>query len=131
MRMQGHFLSEGICKLGIFLVFAQTILHLRPKSSYERYLKLLLGGMVLLQVFRIFGTAFEWNKALEWPGETLIEYWDENIQTERGIEKNKIPIESGIMSDNGIAIDSGNRIGSGIIIDKIRIPEIQIKEAGR
>ena len=44
---QGIFF-QTICKMGIFMICAQTIVHFRPKESYEKYCKLLVGMMVLL-----------------------------------------------------------------------------------
>lgn len=44
---QGIFF-QAICKMGIFMICAQTIVHFRPKESYEKYCKLLVGMMVLL-----------------------------------------------------------------------------------
>lgn len=51
-------LIKRICEIGIFLVCAQTVICFRPKVAYEKYLKFLVGLMVLLliqtSVFRIF-----------------------------------------------------------------------------
>lgn len=44
-------LFEAICRVGIFMICAQAILHFCPKSAYEKYLKLLVGVSVLLQLF--------------------------------------------------------------------------------
>jgi hypothetical protein len=37
--------------LGIFLVCTQVIMHFRPNKDYEKYLRMLVGAMVLLQIF--------------------------------------------------------------------------------
>lgn len=39
-----------ICRVGIFIICAQTIIHFRPKPVFEKYLKLLLGVMILVQL---------------------------------------------------------------------------------
>lgn len=39
-----------ICRVGIFIICAQTIIHFRPKPVFEKYLKLLLGAMILVQL---------------------------------------------------------------------------------
>lgn len=48
--MQTVFLNS-ICQIGIFMICAQAILHFRPNGSYEKYMKLLVGIMILVQVF--------------------------------------------------------------------------------
>lgn len=44
---------------GIFLICAQTIVHFRPKESYEKYLKLLLSVMLLIQLLQPVLTVFD------------------------------------------------------------------------
>lgn len=39
-----------ICSVGIFMICAQTVVNFRPKASYEKYLRLLMGGMILIQL---------------------------------------------------------------------------------
>lgn len=43
-------LLKGICEVGVFLVVAQTVVCFRPRASYEKYLKFLVGIMVLLLI---------------------------------------------------------------------------------
>ena len=54
-----------IGQAGIFLICAQTVVHFRPKESYDKYLKLLLSVMLLLQllqpVLTMFGGGDGWN----------------------------------------------------------------------
>ena len=40
-----------ICRIGIFMICAQAIIHFRPGKAYEKYLKMLVGVMVLVQIF--------------------------------------------------------------------------------
>ena len=48
-----------IGQIGVFIICAQTIIHFRPKEVYGKYLRLLLGGMVLVQVFGpVYGLFF-------------------------------------------------------------------------
>ncbi len=62
-RMQ--WLYRVIGQAGIFLICAQTVVHFRPKESYDKYLKLLLSVMLLLQllqpVLTMFGGGDGWN----------------------------------------------------------------------
>lgn len=37
------------------MICAQAIVHFRPKETYDRYLKLLVGVMILIQLFLPFG----------------------------------------------------------------------------
>jgi hypothetical protein len=40
-----------ICQVGVFMVCTQVILHFRPNKDYEKYMRMLVGAMVLLQIF--------------------------------------------------------------------------------
>lgn len=51
-------LFQAICRMGIFMICAQAILHFRPNESYEKYLKLLVSIMVLIQLFLPVGSLF-------------------------------------------------------------------------
>ena len=44
-------LFRAICKVGIFVICAQAVVHFRPREAYEKYLKLLVGIMVMIQLF--------------------------------------------------------------------------------
>lgn len=48
MQWMYHVIGQA----GIFLICAQTLVHFRPKESYEKYLKLLLSVMLLLQLLQ-------------------------------------------------------------------------------
>lgn len=47
--MNGSFF-RAICSVGIFVICAQVLVHLRPEKSYEKYLRLLMSLMVLVQI---------------------------------------------------------------------------------
>ncbi|MCH5338071.1 MAG: stage III sporulation protein AF [Acetatifactor sp.] len=49
-------LFQAICRTGIFMICAQAIVHFRPQESYEKYLKLLVSVMVLVQLFFPLGS---------------------------------------------------------------------------
>ena len=55
--MQSAFL-KSVCQVGIFMVCAQTITHFRPNSSYEKYMKLLVSVMVLIQILQPVSSLF-------------------------------------------------------------------------
>ena len=48
-------LFQAICKVGIFMICAQAIVHFRPREVYEKYLRLLVSVMILIQLFLPFG----------------------------------------------------------------------------
>lgn len=47
-----QWLYHVIGQVGIFLICAQTLVHFRPRESYEKYLKLLLSVMLLIQLLQ-------------------------------------------------------------------------------
>lgn len=44
-------LFQTICRIGIFMICAQAVIHFRPEEAYEKYLRLLVSAMVLIQLF--------------------------------------------------------------------------------
>ena len=51
-------LFQAICRTGIFMICAQAIVQFRPNESYEKYLKLLVSVMILIQLFLPIGRLF-------------------------------------------------------------------------
>lgn len=51
-----NLLFRTICRVGIFMICAQAVIHFRPRESYEKYLKLLVSVMVLIQLFLPVGS---------------------------------------------------------------------------
>lgn len=49
-------LLRTICRIGIFMICAQAIIQFRPREVYEKYLKLLVGVMILIQLFLPLGS---------------------------------------------------------------------------
>lgn len=48
-----------IGQIGVFMICAQAVLHFRPKESYGKYLRMLLGVMILVQIFSpVYGLLF-------------------------------------------------------------------------
>lgn len=54
-------LIEAICKIGVFIICARVLIHFRPKASYEKYFKMLVSAMILLQIFTPFSRLFDGN----------------------------------------------------------------------
>ena len=57
-----QWLYHVIGQVGIFLICAQTLIHFRPRESYEKYLKLLLSVMLLIQLLRPLWTVAVWRE---------------------------------------------------------------------
>lgn len=43
-------LLNSIRQIGVFMICAQALIHFKPKGSYEKYLKLLVSSMILVQI---------------------------------------------------------------------------------
>lgn len=44
------YMMENIGRIGIFIICAQVLIHLRPNASYEKYFKMLVSAMILIQL---------------------------------------------------------------------------------
>lgn len=73
-----QWLYRVIGQAGIFLICAQTVVHFRPKESYDKYLKLLLSVMLLLQLLQPVLTAFGGGEA--WNVEEQVAGFTEELQ---------------------------------------------------
>ena len=51
-------LQTLIGQIGIFMICAKAIMHFRPDASYEKYLRMLLSAMILVQVLQPFCNIF-------------------------------------------------------------------------
>jgi len=47
---------QSIKSMSIFLICAQTLIHFKPKGSYEKYIRLLVSIMLLVQLMEPMGT---------------------------------------------------------------------------
>lgn len=45
------YLVQTVCRTGIFVICAQVLVHFRPNASYEKYMKMLVSAIILLQLF--------------------------------------------------------------------------------
>ncbi|MBD5522216.1 MAG: hypothetical protein HDR03_13520 [Lachnospiraceae bacterium] len=65
---------ESICKIGIFMIAAQAVIHFAPAAKYEKYMKLVVGIIVLLQflvpINKITdGIDGSWEAEADWSGQ--------------------------------------------------------------
>lgn len=74
-----QWLYRKIGQVGIFLICAQTVVHFRPKEAYDKYLKLLLSVMLLLQLLQPVLTALGGGES--WNAEEQVAGFTEELQT--------------------------------------------------
>lgn len=79
--MQSGFV-KAICQVGTFMICAQAIVHFRPKASYEKYLKMLVSAMILIQLLISVGEIFttEGEKELAERAEWFANSLEESMQ---------------------------------------------------
>lgn len=82
-----HSFFQAICRVGIFMICAQAIVHFRPQEAYEKYLKLLVGIMTLIQLILPIGSFFAGGGRQE-AEETLKRFGLEMEESIREAEKN-------------------------------------------
>lgn len=86
--MQSGFV-KAICQVGIFMICAQAIIHFRPKAVYEKYLKMLVSAMILIQllvsVSGMFSPEGEGNlmERAAWFAESMEKSMQKNIADSR------------------------------------------------
>lgn len=81
---------KSICQMGIFMICAQAIVHFRPNGSYEKYLKMLVSVMILVQVFLPISKLFSFG-------------------TKQGIEESIAGFEAQIEKSMDEAVESAAR----------------------
>ena len=127
-------LVRELGRLTIFMVCAQLIVCFRPKESYEKYLKLLMTGLILMQFLRpvqrllsmdttdLEGALWEFQERFyEQEGEALRQEetvsWDED-----GLPKEEIWSEDGLPKE-GIWGEDGLEITP---VEEVKIDEIMV-----
>lgn len=77
---------KSICQMGTFMICAQAIVHFRPKASYEKYLKMLMSAMILMQLLMAVGGFFSKDggkkiaERAEWFAKSMEESMEENMR---------------------------------------------------
>lgn len=69
---------EMIGRIGIFVVCAQAMIHFRPREVYAKYLRLLLGLMVLVQIFQPLYSLFWGREGREF--QDSLAYFQESLE---------------------------------------------------
>lgn len=82
-----HSFFQAICRVGIFMICAQAIMHFKAKESYEKYLKLLVSTMILIQLFLPIGNLLAGKGELQ--AESALEEFKKELEQEmRTAEEN-------------------------------------------
>ena len=82
-----HSFFQAICRVGIFMICAQAILHFRAKEVYEKYLKLLVSTMILIQLLLPIGNLLAGKGGLQ--AESVLEEFGKELEQEmRAAEEN-------------------------------------------
>ena len=95
---------QAICRVGIFMICAQALLHFRAQETYEKYLKMLVSIMILIQLFIPVGAFF------------MVEKKDETAEALRQFKQD---MEAGIQAaeENAAAADA--------ILEQMTLEEVQ------
>ncbi len=101
-------LFRAICQVGIFMICAQTIVHFRPNGSYEKYLKMLVSVMLLIQIFLPIAKIFSGEAGMDI--EERVEWFEQNLEE---VTRKTV----------------GNAFRSEDILEKMTLKEVQDKLA--
>lgn len=110
------FLFQAVKQIGIFMICAQAILHFKPSDKYEKYMKLLISIMVLVQILMPIVQCFsKESSAYSYFFEQV-----EKIRTEMKQELEQMEVES-IMQEETILQETReevktriNKVASGL-----------------
>lgn len=127
-----NLLVRAICKIGIFMIAAQAVIHFAPEQKYAKYMKLVVGIIMLLQfltpVYKLMGgEEADWSAQLsgleaEWSSGLLIGEAAEVNSAAGGIIRN---VEKEIKSKlNNVAA------GEGYSVIKVDVDISNIDESG-
>lgn len=144
-------LVELIKKIGIFMIAAQAVIHFAPGQKYEKYLKMIVGIMILLQLLSPLysisvNAETDWNKQFQKIEEEIAQGMPEGIlgeisnagmgtTTEKVIEELegeiKTKLNKGIPDENyrvtGVRVsmhvqnDWGKNDSQKYVLEKIRV----------
>lgn len=134
------FLMQTVCKTGIFVICAQVLVHFRPNATYEKYMKMLVSAIILLQLFLPVSNllAGEENKSLAarvaWFEEQLSEHMEQAVQKfsegEELLERMTLEEVRERMNAAAVAELSDSAVDSVQKIDPIQIQVPQGQEGG-
>lgn len=119
---------RAICQVGTFMICAQAIVHFRPKASYEKYLKMLVSAMILIQLLISVGGIFtsDGEKKLAERAQQFAKSMEESMQNVR--ENTLFTQESGldIMGEDPRKSD-GTKNHEAESFQKVTVPKIVVE----
>lgn len=96
-------LVKELCKLTVFILCAQAIISVRPKECYEKYLKVLVNLLILLQFFMPLRNLLSGKQAdAPWDGWAAIEerlLGDEVNLSEKGFSGDEGTTDEGAIEE--------------------------------
>lgn len=126
--MQSFFL-ESVCKTGIFILCAQTLIQFRPKASFEKYLKLLVSVMVLMQLFAPVAGVVPGSQSGDWSDkiasfEQALEDKMQGIHQDASAWEDKVQAS---MDNQGESEEKAHDTPVGSNVQKISVGEIKVR----
>ncbi len=131
-----NYLMEIIGRTGIFIICAQVLIHFRPKASYDKYLKMLVSAMILLQLFVPVSELFAGkgeetlDKRVEWFEAELARGMEETTKQyeERMAELEDTewydPLEESVLGEESMQAGQQTEMGE---VSVMPIPQINIR----
>ncbi len=121
---------ESICKIGIFIIAAQAVIHFAPAAKYEKYMRLVVGIIVLMQflvpINKITdGIDGSWEAEADW-GEKLA---DMEKELERGlaVEGGEEGSQFGENFVSGIEVEIKSRLNSALDNENYSILKVNVE----
>lgn len=134
------YMMQTVCKTGIFVICAQVLVHFRPNATYEKYMKMLVSAIILLQLFLPVSNLFtgEENNSLAarvaWFEEQLSQNMEQAVQKysegEALLERMTLEEVRERMNTAAVAKQPASGVDSVQKIDPIQIQPPQGQEGG-
>lgn len=116
---------QTVKQIGIFMICAQVILHFKPSAKYEKYLKLLISVMVLVQILLPIINTFSGKSSLDFYVRV------EEIQAEIDRSMEQLEIENAINEENILnrtLKEVKSRINNSLETEGIRVTDVEYAE---
>jgi len=105
-------MTEIICRIGMFVLCAQVLVHFRPKPVYEKYFKLLVSAMLLAQLLQPFLNLWGGGERLEERVEAYAEILDKSLEDAANGSRESVRLLEERLAEQGFAAKTENT-GSG------------------
>lgn len=118
---------QTIKQIGVFMICAQVILHFKPSAKYEKYLKLLISVMVLVQILIPIVNVFSGKSSSDFYMRV------EEIQTEIDKSMEQLEIENAINEENILKQtleEIKSRINNMLSEEELQVITVEYDEKG-